>query len=304
MKNLSIILFIVIGIVVFFELGLLLKGKSPNLNGVDSENSQTFSLQTPDGRMRSYFVYLPTVAIRSKKVAASLVIVLHGSGENGRFVEKASGFSHVADTYQFIVVYPEGTGDTSLSWNGKTCCSYAEAEDVDDVTFLDMLIDKLIAAYDVNPDRIYLAGFSNGGLMAYRYACEGSRRIAAIGTVTGGPDAFVHCEELKSPVSIINFRALTRKRWDIGGDNVQWLGCKGGTVRSLVVNDYEPRVRYEWIDACKESIDSVGYYFTQEWRHEWFTVPIAVEHAGLEPGIYTAAELIWNFFARHPKVHP
>ncbi len=84
------------------------------------------------------------------------------------------------------VAYPDGIGG---SWNAGGCCGQAEADDLDDVGFILALVDELVASYSIDPDRVYLTGFSNGGLLAYRLACESDRfaAIAPVGaTLVGG----------------------------------------------------------------------------------------------------------------------
>lgn len=138
---------------------------------------------TVDGVARTYRVHVPAgLAGR-----APLVVVLHGGGGgNGAQVEQQTGFTATADQHGFVVTYPNGTGRTRLlTWNAGTCCGYARDQRVDDVRFLHAMLDALAAEFRVDPARVYVTGFSNGAMMAYRLGCELTDRIAAIAPVSG-----------------------------------------------------------------------------------------------------------------------
>src|SRR5437773_1561304 len=85
----------------------------------------------------------------------------------------------------------------SGDWNAGTCCGAAARENVDDVGFLKAVIDRVSKQLPVDQKRIYIAGFSDGGRMAYHAACQLSSTIAAIGVVSGSllDD---HCSPAKS----------------------------------------------------------------------------------------------------------
>jgi len=117
-----------------------------------------------------------------------LVLVLHGGGGNAENAEAMTGFSAKARQENFIVVYPEGTGrfkHALLTWNAGHCCGSAMERRVDDVGFLRVLIDRMVADYGVDPKRIYVTGMSNGAMMAHRAGVELADRVAAIAPVVG-----------------------------------------------------------------------------------------------------------------------
>lgn len=132
-------------------------------------------------RVRTYELYRPATANPQQPVP--LVVVLHGGFGNGAQAEGAYGWDKLADRYGFVVAYPDGVG---RSWNaGGICCGSAQRDNVDDVAFLTHLIEKLIGEEKIDTRRVYMTGMSNGAAMSYRYACEGSYKIAAIGAVSG-----------------------------------------------------------------------------------------------------------------------
>ena len=137
-----------------------------------------------DGVTRSYVVRAPALPAGATRVP--MVIVLHGGGGNAANAETMTGFTAKAAKEGFIVVYPNGSGrlqDKLLTWNAGHCCAYAMKEGVDDVKFIDALIDTMVRDYPVDAHRIYVTGMSNGGMMTHRLGRELSGRIAAIAPV-------------------------------------------------------------------------------------------------------------------------
>jgi polyhydroxybutyrate depolymerase len=157
-----------------------------------------------EGAKRDYIVFLPEIYNGIDKLP--LMLALHGYTLNAQQQMKYSRMNVVADTGGFIVVYPNALHAT---WNSGIYDSPQAPPNpnVNDVGFIDALIDTLSAHYSIDLDRVYSSGFSNGGFMSFRLACELSNRIAAIGSVAGvishsiasGCDA-----EHKTPVIMIH----------------------------------------------------------------------------------------------------
>ena len=89
-------------------------------------------------------------------------------------MEKFSGFSALADREKFLVLYPDGMGLFGYlqHWNAGHCCGKAAKDKVDDVGFIAAAIEDVCDHLRVDRSRIYMLGFSNGGMMAYRFAAE------------------------------------------------------------------------------------------------------------------------------------
>ncbi len=137
---------------------------------------------------RSMRFYVPETYDSTK--AYPLVFNLHGFGSNATQQEIYSRMDVVAEENEFIVVYPEGIGFENelgtytqffnVGFNEDQYNSYP-----DDVGFVSALIDHFSANYNIDANRVYSCGMSNGGFMSYRLACELEDRIAAIASVTG-----------------------------------------------------------------------------------------------------------------------
>lgn len=124
-----------------------------------------------------------------------LIVLLHGYGSSGAGQDAYMKFSALADRYGFILATPDGTqeagGQKNRFWNAsKACCNFFDSQQ-DDSAYVLAIIDKVRAAYTVDPRRIYLIGHSNGGFMSYKAAYEHSNVIAGIASLAGaaGTDA-------------------------------------------------------------------------------------------------------------------
>lgn len=135
---------------------------------------------------RHFLLHVPPGAAAA---ARPLLVVLHGRGGDAEAVRHASGLDALADAAGFLVAYPEGSrgwlGLFRTDWNAGACCGAAARQGVDDVGFLRALIDRVAEAGLVDRRRVYVAGFSDGGRMAYHVACRAADVVAAIGVVAG-----------------------------------------------------------------------------------------------------------------------
>lgn len=132
-----------------------------------------------DGLERSYIKYIPSSY--SENIPTPLVLNLHGYSSNASEQMLYSDFYNIADTEGFILIHPEGTIDS----NGFQFWNSGNIFEVDDLGFLSALIDQIASEYNINLDRVYSMGMSNGGFMSYKLACELNDKIAAIASVTG-----------------------------------------------------------------------------------------------------------------------
>jgi polyhydroxybutyrate depolymerase len=136
------------------------------------------------GQVRTLNVY---VAARvPKQTPVPLLIVLHGLYLDPATAEADSGLDEVADTQDVALAYPEGFQG---GWNAGNCCGTAHAQRVDDVGFLVHIIHLVQQLRPIDLDRIYLAGFSNGGMMALKALCDRPDVFAAAVSVAGSLQA-------------------------------------------------------------------------------------------------------------------
>lgn len=176
------------------------------------------TISTPDGRVRRYRTYIPSTL--SAGAAAPLLIALHGGLGTSAQYEGNSGFDELAEANGFVVVYPDGIGNQPdgsgfQTWNGGYCCGPAATQDVDDVGFVRLLLDTIAAQRPIDTARVFAAGHSNGGILAYRLACELADRIVAIG-VQAGSNVVEGCRPAL-PVSVLHLHGTADTNMPIGG---------------------------------------------------------------------------------------
>jgi polyhydroxybutyrate depolymerase len=156
-----------------------------------------------DGLERSYSVYEPD---RAQANGSGLVLVLHGGFGTGTGAAQQGNWLAAADRHGFVAVFPDGL---ARAWNAGICCGPPMRLGVDDVGFLVRVVDAVASEHDVDAGRLYATGMSNGGMMAYRLACEVSEVFAAVAPVAatlafdGAPT---------SPVSLLHVHGLADGR--------------------------------------------------------------------------------------------
>ena len=134
-----------------------------------------------DNQQRSYRLHVPAGGGGERR---ALVVVLHGGGSHAKVASRI-GFTALAEREEFIVVYPEAIAG---HWNdGRTGKGIEEkAGGHEDVVFVVALVEMLREKYKIDPHRIYVTGFSNGGMVSHRLAIEDAELFAAIAPVIGG----------------------------------------------------------------------------------------------------------------------
>jgi polyhydroxybutyrate depolymerase len=269
------------------------------------------------GLNRSYVVRAPTLA--GNGIRVPLVIVLHGGGGNAENAENMTGFTDKARKEGFVVVYPEGTGmlrNRLLTWNAGHCCGHAMKDDVDDVGFINFLIDALAIKYPIDPNRIFVTGMSNGGMMTHRLGIALSSRIAAIAPVV----ATVFGDEKMPavPVSALMINGMLDKNvpptggepggrgsdaWDgtpiLPTERQQefWAkanGCTDGPKKE------ENGAAVHWWYQCPSG-RSVESLLVKDNGHAWPGGKAGSRRGDTPTTALNATDRIWEFFKAHPK---
>lgn len=163
-----------------------------------------------DGLERRALVRLPRLpAVKKGQTApkAPALIFLHGAGGSASQAMRQTGLAELATRAGFLAVFPEGLGPANgdgQTWNAWMCCGYARDQKIDDVGFLAALIGRLKSAHNADPRRIYLAGFSNGAMLASRFALERPGAAAAIAVVAGTLPCDAEAPSQALPVLLIH----------------------------------------------------------------------------------------------------
>lgn len=265
------------------------------------------------GRTRSYLLHAPEKL--DPRTPSALLVMLHGGGGSGTHAMKSTGFNALADEKGFLAAYPNGTGfsdNALLTWNAGSCCKYAMDNNIDDVGFMRALVADVSARYAVDPARVYVAGFSNGAMMAYRLACEAPDLFAAAASVSG--ILSVDTCEPSRPIPLIIFHGTK-------DENVPYFG---GVGKKAIVKDQRPpisdsvnlfadmfhcapveqmdineNVRLDAHKGC-DAGSEVLLYTINGGGHAW---PGGTRVFSLEDSpsdAMDATRLMWDFFEKHP----
>lgn len=125
------------------------------------------------GKNRTYLLHVPSGY--NAATPTPLLFVFHGLTGTGSMMSDITQFSPLSDQENFLVVYPDGIGKKWASPGGN----------IDDVGFISALIDALSSTYNVDADRVFAAGASNGGMFTYRLGMELTERFAGIASIAG-----------------------------------------------------------------------------------------------------------------------
>jgi polyhydroxybutyrate depolymerase len=157
------------------------------------------------GRHRSYLLVRPP----SAQGVTPLVVLLHGTGASPAEEIARTGFGHLAELDRFTLAVPASVGTT---WNsGAGCCSVAAKTHVDDADFVRAVIADAVREVAVDPRRIYLVGYSNGGKLSYGVSCADAlphKPFAALATYGAGPQ--VQCHDAPPLPVFAGYGALDR----------------------------------------------------------------------------------------------
>lgn len=260
---------------------------------------------------RTYTLRLPSSYNGSTPVP--LVIAMHGGFGSGLQLEAQSGLTAKAEAEGFAVVYPDGHPSpiNIRTWNAGGCCGYAMNNNIDDVGFINALLDTLIATYVIDTQRIHATGMSNGGYMSYRLACELSDRIAAIAPVSASMTIAV-CEPAR-PVPVLAMHSyLDTSVPYLGGvgdgvsdhynspqDSVATafaLHANCTVLNDTIQDDAELTVvRWHECDCQQEML----LYMTRDGGHSWPGGTQTTGFADPPSQVIVANDLLWDFFSQY-----
>ncbi len=131
------------------------------------------------GVARSYVAQIPAGAQK-----LPLVLVLHGNGQQGANVMAQTTWAAIATRERFVVVFPDGLRKAWADMrSAQERAGTKPPEGTDDAAFLLALADHFVRSGVADPQRIYVAGLSNGGAMALTLACQHGARFAAVASV-------------------------------------------------------------------------------------------------------------------------
>lgn len=158
-------------------------GSSDTLDDVGPEDVLSNGLNTLDheGLSRSYLLYQP----ENVEPGAALVVVLHGYTGSAAQIQTYSDMNRIADEHGFVVVYPMGTIDSDGEAFFNVGYAFHTDVTVNDVGFIRALVAALVSNLDIDSERVFATGLSNGGEMSYMLACDAADTFRAVASVAG-----------------------------------------------------------------------------------------------------------------------
>ena len=260
------------------------------------------------GQKRKYLLYVPRSYDRS--TPTPLVISIHGAGGWPVQQMEMSEWNRLAESQRLLVVYPSGAESAGPRiWHVDGGAGLMK-----DVRFISELIDKLEAAYNIDPARIYANGFSNGGGMSFALSCTLSDRVAAVGMVGAAQTLpWTWCTDHR-PVPMIAFHGTADPMAPYNG-GTSWVvpkplpavptwaanwarrnRCGLNPVESAVATDV---TRREYTNCADDA--AVVLYTIRGGGHSWpGGKPLPEWFVGPTSRSIDATSQMWAFFRVHP----
>lgn len=248
---------------------------------------------TVGGNERTFLLHVPESYDPARPMPA--VLAMHYRGGSATTMRELTGLDAKADREGFLVAYPEGVGG---QFNAFGCCGVQ-----DDVGFVKAVAALLVERWHADPDRVFLAGVSNGGDLTFRAAVEAPGVFAAIGVVSGGfvggqSDAADY--KPAKPVSVVTLIGAADPKAAALIEGVDtWrsrLSCRAPSAAGG-----DPAVRRS-VTRCPDGTE-VDAYVIDGGGHAWFGATkgeLADTTSGGAPKVQ-ATDVLWAFFAAHPR---
>lgn len=261
---------------------------------------------TFDGKLREYRVYVPTNYNAAKP--ASIVVTLHGLGDDMTNFS-GIGMDYIADTANILVLVPQALPDILFgnAWNSGAGLGYYPNSNVNDIGFLNAMLDSTILQYAVNQQRIYMCGFSMGGFMTEKMACQSNGRFAAFASVSGTiGSALTQCNPGRT-VPIAHFHGTAdgtvgyaNNTFGIGADSVVNFWVQNNQCNPTPIHNTFPDIaadsltveHFAYSNGFNMNAD-VEFFKVNNGDHTWLFSP--------QNDIDYTAE-IWKFFNKHINI--
>lgn len=111
-----------------------------------------------------------------------LVVVIHGLGYDPEQMARTTGWVDAARDKGLVVAFADGLDH---SFNAGTCCGQSASDGVDDVGYLQRVIEDTEDRFPIDTGRVFMMGHSNGGMMTYRFLCSHAGELAGAASVAG-----------------------------------------------------------------------------------------------------------------------
>lgn len=272
------------------------------LAGAPAAGQTVFRTLQVGNLQRSYYLHVPPSYTGERPVP--LVFMLHGRGGSGRGIERQTGFSEKSDEVGFIVAYPNAIGNPpawSTGWNSQGGGTPAQNS-----AFLQLLIDTLEQEFRIDPARIYVGGHSSGGMMSHLIGSVLANKIAAIApsaAAVGSTRAgnYVEAPPPVGPISVLMVHGLRDETvpFEGGGGALDFVPVWYSTVFWVLANGCRPDADV-WISP-DGTVVTVTFPGGAAGTEVGLAVLVNGQHAWNSGTTLSVRDLMWDFFASHPK---
>ena len=249
-----------------------------------------------NGVNREYVLYIPNSYDGTSSVP--LMLNFHGFGGSASDYMQEADMRSLAEADTFILIYPQGSCLDGLShWNA---CPLGgdNKSDADDFGFVEAIINEISSQYNVDMERIYAAGYSNGGMMAYGLANYKSNLVAAVASVSG---VMLECTGSTShPMPVVHLHGTSDGVLPYNGSS-DWNSAQSTLDYWINFNNT--------ITTPTVSIDNSGGMSIEHYVYDQGDSSVSVEHYKFIGGEHVwfsntyqgqdASELVWNFVSRY-----
>jgi polyhydroxybutyrate depolymerase len=258
-----------------------------------------------DGERRSFVIYVPT----GYKQSLPLVLNYHGYDNTATNMAAYTDMGVEADKENFLIVFPQGDPDNASppkpSWNAGIGDA-GPTGTADDVQFTRDIISYVETHYCIDAHRIYATGYSIGGSMAYRVACDLSNQIAAFSSVEG---AFYHIPggcQASRPIPFLEIHSLVDPLAPYDGEGAKlpvqtilnlWFSIdQCNTSDQQTIFQQADVTGYEWPSCANGTV--VEQYQISDGGHVWPGSATPQPSLGYTTQTIDANTVIWNFFSQ------
>jgi len=199
------------------------------------------------GVNRTYVLHVPSTY--TGNAAVPLLFDFHGLGGNGQNERNSSSFVAVTQAESVIMAFPSGTSDGSGNgFNVGTCCASG-----DDVGFTRAIVAEIESLACIDKKRIYVTGFSNGGGMSHKLACEAADIFAAAAPASFdfGQDNVDDCQPSR-PISVVMQRGTADPAVPFNG------GATPVTNRIVFIGAQATFDKWNELDGCTGAPQNIG----------------------------------------------
>lgn len=251
-----------------------------------------------NGITREYILYIPKSYNGSTKVP--LMFNFHGYAGQAVWYMEDADMRSLAESENFILVYPQGTRMTSLDpfsthWNAGLNTPENKST-ANDFGFVETLINEISLDYNIDRERTYASGYSNGAMFAYALAAYKSNLIAAVGSVSGTMlTETINNASPSHPTPIIHIHGTADEVLpQTGGDGFgsvesilnYWIDFNNTDSTTVNTSGNIEQYIYEGGDNGT----AVEYYKVNGGNHVWFDINYQ--------GSNTSG-LVWNFVSKY-----